>query len=56
MTATYEDVENLKDKLMLERGVLLAEAERIIGQRSIAIQPKPPVPAKQQKNRKAPRT
>lgn len=56
ITATNEDVENLKDKLMLERGVLLAEAERIIGQRSIAIQPKPPAQQKQQKKRTPPRT
>jgi hypothetical protein len=34
ITATDEDVENLKDKLMLERGVLLSEAEKIIGRRS----------------------
>jgi hypothetical protein len=36
MSASYEDVENLKDKLMLERGVLLEDAERIIGQRNIS--------------------
>lgn len=56
ITATDEDVENLKDKLMLERGVLLADAEKIIGQRSITVQPKPPAQQSKKKNRKAPRT
>lgn len=39
--ATDEDVEILKDRLMLERGVLLSEAERVIGQRSTADRQKP---------------
>jgi hypothetical protein len=45
ITATREDVEMLKDKLMLERGVPLMKAEKIIAQRK--------VPALQQKNKKA---
>lgn len=36
ITASYQDVETLKDKLMLQRGVPLSEAERIIGQRKIS--------------------
>jgi hypothetical protein len=36
ITAKEEDVENLKDKLMLARGALLSEAEKIIGQRDMA--------------------
>jgi hypothetical protein len=46
ITATDEDVENLKDRLMLERGVLLSEAEKIIGQRTISVQQKPSKPRK----------
>jgi hypothetical protein len=38
ITASREDVESLKDRLMLLRGVPLAEAEKIIGQRKIATQ------------------
>lgn len=48
ITATDEDVESLKDKLMLERGMLLSEAEKIIGQRYIPVAQKPPA---QQKTR-----
>ena len=44
ITATNEDVENLKDKLMLERGILLSEAEKIIGERSISVQQTKPTP------------
>jgi hypothetical protein len=44
ITATDEDVENLKDKLMLERGVLLSEAEKVIGERSISVQQVKPTP------------
>ena len=40
ITATNEDVENLKDRLMLQRGVLLSEVEKIIGQRKISVQQK----------------
>src|SRR6266487_4228643 len=35
ITATYEEVENLKDNLMLKRGVLLSQAQKIIGERKI---------------------
>ncbi len=35
ITATYEDVENLKDKLMLNRGVLISTVEKIISERKI---------------------
>ena len=41
LTATYQEVEILKDKLMLERGVPLAEAEKIIGGRKISLKTKP---------------
>jgi len=56
ITANDEDVENLKDRLMLERGVLLSEAEKIIGQRSIFAQPNVPDQQNQQKKRTPPRT
>jgi len=36
LTATYQDVEDLKDKLVLARGVLLSEAEKMIGARKIS--------------------
>jgi hypothetical protein len=52
ITATYEDVENLKDKLMLERGVLLADAEKIIGQRNISALKTPPAEKKKREPRK----
>ena len=45
LTATHQDVERLKDQLMLERGVSLAEAEKIIGGRKISIKTKPMKPA-----------
>jgi hypothetical protein len=35
ITATREDVERLKDRMMLERGVSLAKAEKIIAQRKV---------------------
>ena len=46
ISATYQDVEKLKDELMLERGVSLLKAEEIISQRRLsvakkAIQPEP---------------
>src|SRR6266498_3119735 len=44
MTATHEDVEHLKDRLMLQRGVLLSKAEKLIGERKISIQKKPSKP------------
>ena len=37
ITANYQDVENLKDNLMLQRGVLLSKAQKIIGERKISI-------------------
>lgn len=36
LTATYQDVEDLKDKLMLQRGVPLSEAEKITRARKIS--------------------
>jgi len=45
LTATHQDVERLKDKLMLERGVSLAEAEKLIGGRKISIKTKPVKPS-----------
>ena len=45
LTATHEDVERLKDQLMLERGVPLSEAEKMIGQRKISINKKPSRPS-----------
>ena len=50
IAATDEDVEKLKDKLMLERGVLLSEAERLIGERDMPVQQKSQV----QKNKRQP--
>ncbi len=35
LTVTRQDVESLKDKLMIERGVLLSDAEKAINQRKI---------------------
>ena len=35
ITATHEDIENLKDKLMLQRGVPISKAEKIISERKI---------------------
>jgi hypothetical protein len=46
ITATYEDVVKLKDRLMLERGVPLVEAEKIIGQRKISTHQKQNKPKK----------
>jgi hypothetical protein len=37
LTATYEDVEKLKDRLMLKRGVLLKTSEEIISKRRIPV-------------------
>jgi hypothetical protein len=49
ITATREDVERLKDRLMLERGVPLAKAEKTIAQRKVpGLQP-----TQQTKNKKA---
>jgi len=45
LTATHQDVERLKDQLMLERGISLAEAEKLIGGRKISIKTKPMKPA-----------
>lgn len=59
ITATDEDVENLKDRLMIERGVLLSDAERFIGQRQMLIQQaqqKEQQKSKQQKSKRSPRT
>ena len=38
--ATYQDVESLKDQLMLQRAIPLSEAEKIIGERIISSQNK----------------
>lgn len=46
ITATHQDVEKLKDQLMLKRGVPMAEAEKIIGQRKISIKTAPSKPDK----------
>ena len=58
ITATDADVESLKDKLMLERGVLLSEAERIIGQRQMSVSAKKPQENsnRQQKSNRKPRS
>src|SRR3990172_6840480 len=40
ITASYKDVEALKDKLMLMRGVSLQRAEEMINQRKISVQKK----------------
>jgi hypothetical protein len=53
ITATEEDVERLKDKLTLERGVLLSKAEKMIGAREMLIVHKPTHP--QQKAKPKPR-
>jgi hypothetical protein len=45
LTATRNDVEALKDTLMLQRGVLFSEAERIIGERKISAQKKVTMPS-----------
>jgi hypothetical protein len=45
LTATRNDVEALKDTLMLQRGVLFSEAERIIGERKISTQKKVTMPS-----------
>src|SRR3990172_7538934 len=37
ISATYQDVEKLKDELMLERGVSLLKAEEIISQRRLSV-------------------
>jgi hypothetical protein len=37
ITATHADVEDLKDNLMLQRGVLLSKAQKMIGERKISI-------------------
>ncbi len=37
ITATHQDVENLKDKLVLQRGVPLSKAEKIISERKISV-------------------
>jgi hypothetical protein len=44
LTATRNDVEDLKDKLMLQRGVLFSEAEKIISERKILAQKKAIIP------------
>jgi hypothetical protein len=44
ITATHHDVESLKDRLMLQRAVLLSEAEKIIAGRKISMQKKPSKP------------
>src|SRR6185503_465796 len=44
LTATHEDVERLKDKLMLQRGVLISKAEKLIGERKISLQKDPRKP------------
>jgi len=44
INATHQDIENLKDKLMLPRAVPLSEAEKIIGERKISIKNKPSKP------------
>jgi hypothetical protein len=58
ITVTDDDVENLKDRLMLERGVLLSEAEKIIGQREMSVQQTPVQQGKtkQQKSQRKPRS
>jgi len=45
ITSSHQDVERLKDQLMLQRGVLLADAERIINQRKISINKRAASPA-----------
>jgi hypothetical protein len=45
LTATRNDVEALKDTLMLQRGVLFSEAERVIGERKISTQKKVTMPS-----------
>ena len=35
LTATHQDVENLKDKLMLQRGITISKVEKIISERKI---------------------
>jgi hypothetical protein len=44
ITATHSDIEQLKDRLMLQRGVLLSEVEKMISQRKISPQKKPTKP------------
>jgi hypothetical protein len=44
ITASYEDVERLKDRLMLQRGVLVSKAEKLIGERKISMQKEPRKP------------
>jgi hypothetical protein len=52
ITATREDVEKLKDRLMLERGVPLAKAEKIIAQRKVPGLQQQTTQQKQQQSKK----
>jgi hypothetical protein len=45
LSATHQDVERLKDRLMLKRGVPLADAEKVINQRKISVKTTPIKPA-----------
>jgi hypothetical protein len=40
LSATHQDVERLKDKLMLQRGVSVSKAEEIINKRKLTMKKK----------------